>query len=169
MKEEEELLNAVWFTEAELNGERQGVEKSFKKWNNDDNEEENGWLPISGGAGLVWLEDNLEGGLDTGQQEEEEEDAEILSFPSKILDGWKPSERKEDEDGQSNAILDQEWEAPGRRDDKEEKYESNVVKLKPQIFLHHISPDVPAGEKGLSRKKMGRSLPKFEHIEEGDN
>ena len=167
MKDEEELLRAVWFTEAELNGGRSeslGVEKTLESFDKGSDVEEKGWLPISGGAGLVWLEDNLKGGLDTGQEEEEEEDAEILSFPTKILDGWKPSERKEDEDGQRNAILDQQWEAEGRRDGKEEKYESKVVTLKPQIFLHHIFPDVPAGaSKGLNRKKMGRSSPQFEH------
>ena len=166
MKDEEELLRAVWFTEAELNeggSESQGVEKTLESFKKGSDVEENGWLPISGGAGLVWLEDNLKGGLDTGQKEEEE-DAEILSFPTKILDGWKPSESKEDEDGQRNAILDQEWEVGGRRDGKEEKYESKVVTLKPQIFLHHISPDVLAGaSEGLNRKNMGRSLPQFEH------
>ena len=111
MKEQEELLRAVWFTDAEVNGGRSERLGSGKR---DSFEKENGWLPISG-PGLVWLDDNLKGGINT-----EENGAEILSFPPKILDGWKPSEGKENKDGQRKVILDQEWEAAGGRGDGRE-------------------------------------------------
>ena len=141
MKEQEELLRAVWFTDAEVNGGQEGPERLGS---GNRLEKENGWSPISG-TGLVWLEDNLKGTeVNRGP---EENDAEILSFPPKMLDGWQPLQRKEN--AQRNVILDH---------DLKEKYEGKVVTLKPQIVFHDISPEVPASaSKGWKRRNMRRT------------
>ena len=127
MKEQEELLNAVWFTEAEVNGGQNLDEEPAQK---------NSLFPISG-SGLVWLEDkNLEGGVVATEQEEN--DAEILFFPAKILGGWKPSRRQDEVGGEENAILDQEWEEPAMKEPGE-KSETTPF---PQIFVPNIPPVV---------------------------
>ena len=121
------MLNAVWFTEAEVNGGQNLDEEPAQK---------NSLFPISG-SGLVWLEDkNLEGGVVATEQEEN--DAEILFFPAKILGGWKPSRRQHEVGGEENAILDQEWEEPAVKEPGE-KSETTPF---PQIFVPNIPPVV---------------------------
>ena len=129
MKEQEELLRAVWFTEAEV---KEGRSERLGSGKRESFENENGWLPISG-PGLVWLEDNLKGGVDTGP--DEENDAEILSFPPKILDGWKPPQRKEGGDGERKS----------GRERAGEEAERKMVTSKPPMFFNNISPQVPDG------------------------
>ena len=57
--------------------------------------------PISR-PGLVWIEDDLNSGVD-GELEDEEEDndVDIFSFPPMILKGWQPSQGRGDKEGEN--------------------------------------------------------------------
>ena len=57
--------------------------------------------PISR-PGLVWIEDDLNSGVD-GELEDEEEDndVDIFSFPPMILEGWQPSQGRGDKEGKN--------------------------------------------------------------------
>ena len=57
--------------------------------------------PISR-PGLVWIEDDLNNGVD-GELEDEDEDndVDIFSFPPMILEGWQPSQGRGDKEGEN--------------------------------------------------------------------
>ena len=57
--------------------------------------------PISR-PGLVWIEDDLNSGVD-GELEDEEEDndVDIFSFSPMILEGWQPSQGRGDKEGEN--------------------------------------------------------------------
>ena len=56
--------------------------------------------PISR-PGLVWIEDDLNSGVDGELEDEEDNDVDIFSFPPMILEGWQPAQGRGAEEGEN--------------------------------------------------------------------